>query len=125
MSEAWVREQLACSPGAVFESLKAGVRMDVEARQTQRSPTERTERAYRFVGNGVSFTVVLEGNQLHHAVSFTLTNGAIVVRLDDVVTLEGHAVAGDDGACQVRVGADDLALWQFRKRALSALFFTL
>jgi hypothetical protein len=55
----------------------------------------------------------------------TLKTNGIVVKADDKVVLEGHAVLSDDGACRLRVNGEDLEFWQFRKRALEALFFRL
>jgi hypothetical protein len=64
--------------------------------------------------------------EIKRAVRFSVANGAIQVRdQSDVVIVEGRVTVSEDGVCRIKVGDMELDSWQFRRRALEALFFEL
>jgi hypothetical protein len=118
----WVVARYHCSPSTVFEKLKLQIESDVTAR-TMQLPNQRNR--FRFVGNGGSFAVAVEGQGISgQAIKFRLALPAIeVAGPSDEKLFEATVTLGDDGECRLRVGIEELYLWQFRKRALESLFF--
>lgn len=120
----WVTERSSCSPSQVFEKLKLQVIEDVRLR----SSLPPNGLKFAVVKNGSSFFVtkqnVGELVQPGHSVKFTLTEDAIeVCGGRGAETFEAAPTLSDDGKCRLKINEQEHQFWQFRRRALEALFF--
>jgi hypothetical protein len=66
---------------------------------------------------------MVRGERLRETVTFDIQDKHIVALRDDKVFLRGKVTLCDDGKCRIKADGQELELWQFRKRALEALFF--
>jgi hypothetical protein len=86
----WVAERAACSLAAIFGSLRSQIQQDVSERQALRPPS--APYGFRFqipeVQSSPSFTVALDGNNLHRLVAFVLRDNKIEVIWDGVAKFE-------------------------------------
>jgi hypothetical protein len=125
MSEfAWVNARASCSIGLLFEQLKAQVEKDIDARQAL-SKGPPYYYSFRFKVENNTIIALIEGHRLHESITFRLSGDAIeVMGKDGKLLLSGKATLNNDGDCRLRVNGDELELWQFRKKALEDLFFT-
>jgi len=120
----WVPERAKCSIGLLFEQLKAQVEKDIDARQAL-SKGPPYYYGFKFKTENDTIIALIEGNRLHESVTFRLSSNAIeVMGRDGKLLFSGTATLNNDGDCRLRVDGDELELWQFRKKALEDLFFT-
>jgi hypothetical protein len=118
----WVAALSACSVGAVFEELKQQVRRDVESRNKLRS--EYAHYVFRFIPEGDTFVVLIEGMKIHRTVTFFCRENAIIVqRSKGTPEIEATLTLNDEGECRVKIDGQERELWQMRKMALEELFF--
>lgn len=118
----WVRARAACSLAGIYELLRDQVRQDVAERSKLQAA--ETVRKFDFHTSGSSFRATTSCGQTTNSVRFLLTEKAITVEdTDGRVMFSGSPAIADDGRCRLRIGSDELDLWQFRKRALEHLFF--
>jgi hypothetical protein len=120
----WVNARANCSIGLLFEQLKAQVEKDVDMRQAL-SKGPPFYYGFRFRVENDTIIAFIEGHRLHESITFRLAGDAIeVMGKDSKVLFSGTATLDNDGDCRLRVNGDELELWQFRKKALEDLFFT-
>ncbi len=119
----WIAVRWDCSLTAVFEKLKAQVRMDVE--NIQRRRPEGAMNKIEFTNNGNHFIVVLSAQQrILDAASFTLKDNEILVsNKDDKELFRAVPSIDDEGDCILKIGEKECELWQVRKAALEKLLF--
>jgi hypothetical protein len=122
----WVNARARCTVQEAFKELEQGVQVDVEAANALVTtgdplrfsitksfathftvnriddPVRSQGRAIDFVWSDNKIEVCNQNNQLLHAATLTLTN---------------------EGRCKLRVGDEELEMWQFRRMALEKLFF--
>lgn len=121
----WVNACANCSIGLLFEQLKAQVEKDIDARQAL-SKGPPYYYGFRFKVENDTIIALIEGQRLHRSVTFRLSGNAIeVIGGDGQLLFSGTTTLNNDGDCQLRVSGDELELWQFRKKALEDLFFTI
>ncbi len=120
----WVNARANCSIGLLFEQLKTQVEKDMDTRQALcKGPPYYY--AFRFKVENNTIIALIEGHRLHESVTFRLSGNAIeVMGRDGKLSFNGIATLNNDGNCRLRVNGDELELWQFRKKALEDLFFT-
>jgi len=120
----WVNACANCSIGLLFEQLNAQVEKDIDARQAL-SKGPPYSYGFRFRLENNTIIALIEGHRLHESVTFRLSGNAIeVMGRDSQLLFSGTAVLNNDGECRLRVNGEELELWQFRKKALEDLFFT-
>jgi len=120
----WVNARAECSIGLIFEQLKTQVQKDIDARQAL-SKGPPFYYAFRFKVENDTIIAMIEGHRLHESVTFRLSGNAIeIMGRDGKLLLTGTATLNNDGECRLKVNGDELELWQFRKKALEDLFFT-
>lgn len=114
----WVKARAACSIPKVFAQLETAVKADVEARN------EVGAEMGRFVMRSAreSFTVLREDAAGVTSVEFTHDNSSIQVQ-GKGVNMQAMLTLTDDEVCKFLVDGQELDGWQFRRRALEALFF--
>ena len=119
----WVNARAACSPFEVFKCLLMGAETDVKERNATLAGGSR----FTFkIGpcDEESFLVIRQVGKGAASVEFVHTAVGIQVRDDARATiLEGILTLNDEGNCRLKVGDKELTFWQFRRRALEALFF--
>jgi hypothetical protein len=121
----WVSARATCSIGSLFEQLKIQLKSDIDIRQALvKGPPFFF--AFRYVAENNTVAALLEGHRLHESVVFRLNDNAIeVMDKDHKLLLTAAATLNDEGECRLKVGDQELELWQFRKRALENLFFSI
>lgn len=120
----WVNARAKCSLGLLFEQLKAQVEKDIDARQGL-SKGPPYYYGFKFISENDMIIALIEGHRLHKAVTFRLSHNTIeVMGGDGKLLFSGTPTLNNDGDCRLRVNGDELELWQFRKKALEDLFFT-
>ena len=121
----WVNARGECSPFIVFTTLRGQAESDVEKRNALREKRQETNLvALNITPSPDRFIVHREQVGRAASLQFSWTKTGIEVRDDDgKVILEGILTLNDDAECRLRVGKDELTFWQFRRRALEALFF--
>ena len=119
----WVTARAKCSVANLFEALKLEVKQDVEIREALCA--KGSHYGFDFVAEGKMFSAIVQGNKIHHAVTFSLEDQLISVRNEnDAVMFRAVPTLNDDGRCLLKVGDKEYELWQFRKKALESLFFS-
>jgi hypothetical protein len=118
----WVTARSSCSLPNVFKELRLQVEEDVKTRNALRPNNSPYE--FSVVENGDGFTVILEAQDVHRSVEFSLAGHAILVRdgkREDMfdVTLTFN----DEGQCRLNVKEKECELWQVRRMALEELLF--
>lgn len=116
----WVTERANCSIDVVFESLKTGVRRDVDTRD---GIAETEGRQFKLIDEGDNFSVVSIWASGRGVIRFVLKKPLITVSGDGQPLMEARLMINDEGRCRLRVKDDELEFWQFRRRALERLFF--
>lgn len=118
----WVTALSQCSLGVVFEELRQQVKSDVDTRQNQ---TKGAHYGFRFVSTSTkSFSVLVEGNNIHGTVWFENTGKAISVRGENAVpNFSATLTLNEDRECRLKINEQEYELWQARKIALETLFF--
>ena len=115
----WVSVRAKCSMASVFDALKDEVQKDVIS---QNSLPDHSKFEVKF--NNGSFTVISGDGAVIKAMVFTLTGETIQVKnAARKVLFEAGLTLNDAGECKLKVGDQELELWQFRRRALEELFF--
>jgi hypothetical protein len=119
----WVKARADCSVALMFERVRIGVEADAKARNKMAEGKEG--QIFRFFEEGDVFGVLRSDGATRHRMKFEIAGASIIVKLDDrqQPVLSGSVTLCDDGQCRIRVGEKELELWQFRCRALEALFF--
>jgi len=121
----WVGERSKCSVASIFENLKTQIEGDVKRRNALHGTSE-TPPPYQFhfgIEND-TISVRLEGSNLLQSVSFRLRRNTIeVLDHERKPMFTGTATLNNDGECRIKVNAEELTSWQFRKKALEYLFF--
>ena len=119
----WVRARYSCTPFGALKYLLKGAEVDIEERN---ATLEASARVVFRLGpcDKTSFAVLREAGAAVASVEFRVTDFGIAA-LDDRagLCLEGALSLSDETECRLKVGDKELTFWQFRKRALEALFF--
>jgi hypothetical protein len=122
----WVTKRNTCSVRDVFERLSLGVMDDVNKRQELREQHNEFGFIYgfRFNRKGEQFSVARHTPDKGIAVVFALRGPEIVV-IDEQnkVYFSARVTLNNQGDCVLLVDKEELHEWQFRKKALDALFF--
>ena len=134
----WVGARAECTPTTAIKALASQVRLDVDKRNQLRSVYEVQYQAMFIfsVGANDSFHVSLMFGQDRPGIaSFSKAEDGIVVSYKIAATRAGthswadiHAVLtlGNDGKCRLKPeGEEELTFWQFRRRVLEPIFFSL
>lgn len=120
----WVTARAECSLVVTFEKLKLQLRDDVDKREAILRAGPEANYGFKLVLDRKGAAVVMEGNQIHDSVLFRLTDKAIeVVDNAGKTRFAATPTLDDEGQCKLSVNGQELELWQFRKKALEALFF--
>lgn len=121
----WVTARHACSPFEVYKLLQSGCERDIEERNALRKSPTDDPFTFKLTTDGDGFYVLRQGERrIASSVAFNWTEAGIsVLGNDRTVFLEATLTLNDEGECRLKVGAEELSLWQFRKRALEDLFF--
>jgi hypothetical protein len=123
----WVKERAACTPLAIFETLRKQVKSDMEARNSLSAENGFIKRNFNFHdGDGSWFGVGLPRRHSDSkGVTFHLTPVGVTVRDIETrnVIYEAALTLSNEGKCRLKVHNDEYNLWQFRKMALHWLFF--
>jgi len=119
----WVTARCECSPGKVFAKLEAQVKSDVDTRRA--TLRGNVHYGFSFVPTGASsFTVLVESNNIHHAVKFAMTEtGVLVMDENSKRMFSADVTVSDDGTCKLKVDGEEKELWQVRQQALEEFFF--
>ncbi|MCX6537440.1 MAG: hypothetical protein NT151_00695 [Acidobacteria bacterium] len=116
----WVTARHQCSVGIIFERLRVRTSADVALRN-KRLESEREVAPLTVTTDGASFSVLRGPTRV---VRFMLRGETIDVSDEKIQTvMEATLTLNDAGECRLRVGDEELLLWQFLKRALETLFF--
>jgi hypothetical protein len=124
----WVGMRASCTAFESFKRLTKEVQSDVEAMNTvQRAQGQNREFAMK-IHSDKTFSVFLTGNfgPILRGVDFGVDvhSGIISVRgANPAVDIDATVALGDKGKCKLKVKDVELKFWQFRRRALEALFF--
>jgi hypothetical protein len=122
----WVSARAMCSVPQVFEQLYNDVISDVEERKS--IPPRNAQVNFTVTKGRGNFSVVREIlGLIPDSVNFALSRDGIITVHDDDNTFQLTATItlNNDGKCRLKVGNDELCLWQFRRMALEKLFFVL
>jgi|SRR5579864_2337902 len=121
----WIRARSECSHVQAFERLKTEVRDDVEANNKLIRAGGASSGLFVIQFFDRSFRVYLDLANIDRAVVFSLQSdfSIAVDGTNPPVAIRGTVVLDDDGKCRLRVNDQELKFWQFRRRALEALFF--
>jgi hypothetical protein len=121
----WVKARAECSIGLIFDQLKTQVQKDIDTRQTL-SKGPPFYYGFRFKIENDTIIALVEGNRLHESVTLRLSGNAIeVTGKDGKLLFSGTVALNKDKECRLRVNGDELELWQFRKKALEDLLFSI
>ena len=118
----WVTGRYECSLPNVFKKLKNDIQEDVMTRNGLR-PSQSTYE-FSVTDDGSTFTVVLDGNEVHKYISFTLAEHSIVVKDDKGYQMFDVTVNFNEKA-ECKLVANEVAreLWEIRRMALEELLF--
>ena len=118
----WVTERSSCSLPKVFQTLRLEIEEDVKTRNVLRPKNSPYEFLVKEdVGN---FTVLLESEDVHRSVIFSLAEHAIVVRDEKSNPMfEVSLTFNDEGECRLKVNGEERESWQVRRMAMEDLLF--
>ncbi len=122
----WVSARAICSASQVFQQLYNEVIGDVEERNS--IPSGDSQVKFTVTTGKGNFSVVRQiYGSIPDSVNFAISRGGIITVQDDDNTFQFTATLtlNNEGKCRLRVGDNDLCLWQFRRMALEKLFFVL
>lgn len=120
----WVKARHECSIGKIFQTLRLQVVEDATRRNECLLPGERARYFFDIADGANGFVVFVSMHGTNHAVEFALTkDGTIQVGRRDNLLFTAVPTVSNDGKCRLKVGNDELELWQVRKKALEDLFF--
>ena len=124
----WVSAQAACTPAAMFERLRVGVKQDVETRNGLVGLDD--EARFEFSEDSEAFDVTrLEGSRfgkpaIAALVRFERAGRRINVHGEDVdVDFTAILTLDPAGQCRFVVGEALYTEWEIRRMALELLFF--
>jgi hypothetical protein len=118
----WVTARSSCSLPKVFKDLLLQVEEDVKTRNALRP--NNSPYQFSVAATGPDFKVLLEAEDLHRSVIFTLGEHAILVRDDNGNQMFEVTLAfNDKGECKLKVNEKERDLWQVRRMALEDLLF--
>jgi len=118
----WVTKRSLCSLPNVFKALRLQVEEDVKIRNALRPNNSPYE--FSVAENGDGFTALLESQDGHRSVIFSLGEHAILVRGDNGDKMFEVTLAfNDEGECKLNVNEKERDLWQVRRMALEGLLF--
>jgi len=118
----WVTKRSLCSLPNVFKALRLQVEEDVKIRNALRPNNSPYE--FSVAENGDGFTALLESQDGHRSVIFSLGEHAILVRGDNGDKMFEVTLAfNDEGECKLNVNEKERDLWQVRRMALEELLF--
>lgn len=121
----WVKARANCSLFEVFKRLRNGVGEDVE----ERNSIPHSDSINWHVGaeTGKAFSVFREEQTYKGpqaiSVDFVLSDNEITVSDGEHIFLRGAVTLNNEGECKLKVGAEELELWQVRRIALEQIFF--
>jgi hypothetical protein len=125
----WVTAQSTCNAAAFFDRLKAGVKNDVQRRNSL--PGRNARVAFEFFEDEDGQFEVTRAvgsasgsGRIEGVVRFQRRGRRIEVSGEDIdVLLTGVMTLDPEGHCRVVVGEAMYAEWEFRRMALEQLFF--
>jgi hypothetical protein len=118
----WVTARSRCSLPNIFRELRLQIEEDVKTRNALRPNNSPYEFSVK--ENGDDFAVLLEAEELHLSVVFSLGEHAISVRDHHGKEMFDVTLAfSDEGECRLSVNEKDRDLWQVRRMALEGLLF--
>ncbi len=118
----WVTERSSCSLPKVFSTLRSQIEADVKTRNSLRP--EYSPYEFSLAEDIAEFKVILKAKEVQQAVTFALTDHAIVVRDDQGKPMFEITLTFDDaGKCRLNVNAQERDFWQVRRMALEDLMF--
>jgi hypothetical protein len=121
----WVTERSKCSLREALLRLQRETEKDVEVRNALRP--EGVKYQFSLAPNADAFVVSLSGFGMpSSSVCVRLEKGYIAV-YDDARNemFQARITLNDDGECRFLIDGNERAFWQFRRRALDRLFFSL
>jgi hypothetical protein len=116
----WVTARSQCSAATVFERLRVRTIADANLRNKLRE-SDGVVAPIKLAPESHSFSVMRGPIRV---VRFVLQDEAIHVSDEKLqTTMVATLTLNNEGECRLRVGEEELQLWQFCKRALEGLFF--
>ena len=129
----WVAARANCTAFEIFSQLRTEVERDVETRTARSQDLDQSlRRTFLFSAHdATTFSVLRNGLPEPSQIQFRLVDQTIIVKDAQNKTMMSAVLSLDDaGDCVLRVAESDkgpldltLQKWQFRRRALEALFF--
>lgn len=125
----WITARAQCSAHEIFEKLRIQVKADVDKAHEDLRPKDKAHGSYygfRFVSENKKFSALVEGNNIHHSVIFSL-DGDDTINVytdDDTSILKAEITLNKEGKCVAVINDEECELWYLRKLALEKLFFT-
>jgi hypothetical protein len=117
----WVKARLECTPAKIFQKLQLEIEKDVNTRQS--ALPSNAGYVFNVVCSGSVISVGINGDKVHHTITFRLTEWGIDVGHDLDLRYKATLSLNDDGECRLAVDGKQLESWQFRRLALESLFF--
>lgn len=122
----WVTARHECSLRSIFESLRLGIREDIEIRNST-LPDDPDTQELRITERVATIRIywhdVFNPAPNPAYVEFKLEPHNISVTNQEGLLLEASLCLNDDGDCKLRVGGKEFDLWQVRRKALESLLF--
>ena len=122
----WVTTRANCNTKRVFHEIRDEVEQDVKTRNSFITERQRADCVgFLFEPkDGDSFAVIRNGAGIVSRITFKCDASTITVwDGDGKKSVEAKLTLTDAGECMLAIGKEELAHWQFRRRALQDLFF--
>ncbi|HET6841026.1 MAG TPA: hypothetical protein VFK06_04970 [Candidatus Angelobacter sp.] len=123
----WVSSRNECSISKMFERLRFDIKTDVEKRQQlrERHPQLGFLNDFSFISKSNKLSVLAQTDgQDRRSIVFSL-RGEYIFVLDenDTELFRATVTLNNQKQCVLMVDKEELEEWQFRKKALDAIFF--
>lgn len=124
----WVSAREKCSLKEAFESLRLGIKDDVEKRNANRppNPDDIGKVSLSIVDRSRTIRVFwndMYGSYRDSYVEFNLTPQAIIIGNNEGPLFEARIGLNDDGDCKFIIGDKEFDVWQVQRKALERLMF--
>lgn len=124
----WVKAIADCHPFHVLQQLRVGVEADVKSRNETLTEYQRNDRRIGFRVESSNdpnlFFVQRNGANVMSALRFSCDDSKITVGDErNQPILAATLTLNDEKLCRLKVDGVEIEHWQFRRRALHALFF--
>jgi len=121
----WVAKRAACTVAQVFNELRTGIENDIATVNATRQLSAEDSFSADLLQNGMGVAIGRPRRVPNKRVLVAISGDSLAVR-DEATPAEWSAsvALNDQGRCILRLEeGTELEQWQFRMRALQALFF--